>query len=178
VTDSELVAGIAAGDLEALEALVGDYHQPVLRYLWQAGGSKEDAEDLACQTLLKVRSDIAGFRGQGTLRSWIYRVAYRELLQHRRPQALVRWIPFVGHETSTHDSDDALVLTEALLTIPIAQRTAFLLTEVEGLSTQEASAALGIPEGTVKSRCHHARMRLRKLLAPTFGERNAETTID
>ena len=68
----------------------------------------------------------------------------------------------------------AIVLTTALSRIPRDQRAAFLLTEVEGLALEEAAVALGIPIGTVKSRRHHARLKLRKLLGPTYGETHAE----
>jgi RNA polymerase sigma-70 factor (ECF subfamily) len=172
VTDQQLAAGLVAGDGAALRELVDLYHRPVLRYLWQAGGSKEDAEDLACQALLRVRAEISGYRGTGSLKGWVFRVAYRELLRHRRRQVVMRAIHRPPPRSEVRD--DFIVLTQALDRLPIDQRSAFLLTEVEGLSTSEAAIALGVPPGTVKSRCHHARQKLRKLLGPTYGEAHAE----
>ena len=61
---------------------------------------------------------------------------------------------------------------------PLDQRAAFLLTEVEGLTIDEAASALAIPPGTVKSRSHHARLKLRKLLGPTYGEPHVEPATD
>lgn len=179
VTDKELASGIARRDTNALETLIETYHRPVLRYLWQAGGSKEDAEDLAVQTLLRVRAEIRGYRGEGSLRSWIYQVAYRELLRHRRRQTFARL--FASRQpTARMESfnEDAVVVYDAIARIPAPQRDAFLLTEAEGLTTEEAAAALGIPAGTVKSRCHHARLKLRKLLGATYGETYANAAND
>ncbi len=67
-------------------------------------------------------------------------------------------------------NDDVIVIQQALARLSPNLRTAFLLTEVEGLTTEEASAAIGIPAGTVKSRCHHAKKRLREILGPTYPE--------
>jgi RNA polymerase sigma-70 factor (ECF subfamily) len=179
VTDRDLVSGIREGRVDALAKLIEDYHRPILRYLWQAGGSREDAEDLAAQALIRVRAEIAGFRGDGPLRAWIYRVAYRELLRHRRRQVLARLAPGkMRSHLPQASADDAVVLAEALGRIPTDQRDAFLLTEAEGLTTEEASRVLGIPPGTVKSRSHHARLRLRQLLMTTYGEPHAEPAVD
>lgn len=179
MTDHELASGIAAGRVDALEILIEGFHRPLLRYLWQVGGSLEDAEDLTAQALLRVRAEIGGFRGEGSLRAWIYRVAYRELLRHRRRQLLTRLAPKKQGTPNVQASiEDAVVLTDALARVPLDQRAAFLLTEAEGLTVEEAARVLGIPIGTVKSRSHHARLRLRKLLASTYGEPYAEPAPD
>ena len=178
VTDQELASGIAEGKVEALELLVEQYHRPILRYLWQVGGSREDAEDLATQALLKVKSSIGGFRGKGSLRGWIFQVAYRELLMLRRRQTIARLLRPRATEQVQPPSDDAIVIAEALGKLPVGQRAAFLLTEVEGLSVEEAAAALEVANGTIKSRCHSARQRLKQILGPTYGESHAEPVIE
>lgn len=179
MNDEALVEGIRAARPEAIRELVDQFHAPILRYLWQATGVKEDAEDLTSQTLLRARFEISRFRGEGSLRGWVFRIAYRELLRYRRSQAVRRF--FIDkHPTPSPigPNDDAIVLLEALRRIPPLQRDAFLLTEVEGMSTEEAAATLGVPAGTVKSRCHHARQRLRDLLSATYGEPHAKPAVD
>lgn len=178
VTDQQLASDIRDGKVEALEQLVEQYHRPVLRYLWHAGRSQEDAEDLAIQTLLKAKASIGGFRGDGTLRAWIFQIAYRELLSLRRRQTLARLLQPKVSERVDPPGEDGIVLAQTLDRLPLGLRAAFLLTEVEGLSVAEAATALGVPEGTIKSRCHSARTRLRALLGPTYGESNAEPILD
>lgn len=174
MTDQELAAAIADGKREALEELIERFHRPVLRYLWHVGGSKEDAEDLATQTLLKVRAQAHRFRNEGTMQSWVFQIAYREFLHWRRRLAVVHLLTPRREELIDPPNDDAIVISQALRRVPLPQRTAFLLTEIEGLSVEEAGLALGIPTGTVKSRCHAARKRLQLLLGSTYGDKHVE----
>jgi RNA polymerase sigma-70 factor (ECF subfamily) len=169
--DLELARGVARGDVDCLHRFLHCYRPRVFRYLWQASGSYEDAEDLASQTLLVAAREIARYRNQGQLQAWVFRIAQRELLRFRRRQSLAHlWSSRKQEESLTHPPDDYLVVCEALTKLPIEQRTAFLLTEVEGLTFEEASEVLKTPIGTVKSRSHAARQRLRTLLAPTYQE--------
>jgi RNA polymerase sigma-70 factor, ECF subfamily len=171
VEDRELAEKVALGDGEAIGTFVDRFYGPVFRFLWHASGSREDAEDLTSQALLRARMDIRNFRGDGPLAAWIYRVARREFLRFRRRQVLT--FGFAGHrapQAADEPSEDVVVIQQALALLPSNHRTAFLLTEVEGLSTEEASLALGVPPGTVKSRCYHARKRLREILGPAYPE--------
>jgi len=171
VEDRELVEKVGLGDPRAIATLVDRFYPSLFRFLWHASGSREDAEDLASQTLLRARADIRKFRAEGPLSAWMYSVARREYLQFRRRQVLAS--VFASRRRSLFadpTSDDVVVIQQALAQLHPNHRTAFLLTEVEGLSTEEVSTALGIPIGTVKSRCHHAKKRLRELLGPTYPE--------
>ena len=173
MTDVELAKRLAAGEQGALAEFVDRFHAPVFRYLWQAGGSREDAEDLATQTLLRARHDAHRFRGEGQLRAWVFRIAYRELLQYRRRQAVFTlWQRRAKLSEQPPPNEDAVVVTAALGQLSVAHRAAFLLTEVEGLSADEAGQALGVPAGTVRSRAHYAKRRLREILAPAYPELN------
>ena len=178
MSDKELAAGIEAGDLDALQHLIDTYHVPLYRYLRNLDASKEDGEDLAVQSLLRARSSIRKYRGSGRLRGWIYRVAYREFLILRRRQILFKKHAGSTDGASDPPGDDMLVIEQALSRLPIAQRSAFMLIEIEELSVAEASAALGVPAGTVKSRCHHAKKKLQEILGSTYGEIHAETVTE
>jgi RNA polymerase sigma-70 factor, ECF subfamily len=171
VTDEELAKGVALGEEPALRELIERFHRPVLRYLWQISGHREDAEDLAAQTLLRVRKEIKSYRGEGALRGWVFRAAYRELLRHRRWQTVRRlWLARQSQEQPRSSDDDSIVLTQALQMLSEDHRAAFLLTSVEGLTIEEAAQVLGVPAGTIKSRRHHARLKLRQILCHTYGE--------
>jgi RNA polymerase sigma-70 factor (ECF subfamily) len=171
VEDLELARRVAAGEPQALAQLLDRFYGPVFRFLWHCSGSKEDAEDLASQALLRARTDIRSYRGNGPLAAWMYKVARSELLRYRRRQALA--LVFASksrEEVVAPHNEDFVVVQSALAMVPIHQRTAFLLIEVEGLTIEEAAKSLSVPPGTVKSRCFHAKKRLRVILGPAYPE--------
>ena len=168
--DRELAARVAQNDESALAILVERFYPPLFRFLWHASGSRDDAEDLTCQALLRAIADIQGFRGEGPLRAWIFRIGHRELLRFRR-RRVVSDLLSPGKPTSgAPPNEDLILLNAALQRLSLSHREAFLLVEVEGFTVTEAALALHAPAGTVKSRCHHARLRLRELLAPAYPE--------
>jgi len=168
VEDLELAHRVAVRDDQAVAALIDRFYEPLYRFLWQASGSREDAEDLTAQTLSAAVRDSDRFLGNGSYQAWLFRVAYRQLLQWRRR----RIFSFGSSTEPTTDADpsDAVVIVDALRQLAPEQRDAFLLTAVEGFSNEEAGAMLGVPAGTVKSRGFYARQRLRELLEGTFTE--------
>jgi len=178
VEDEQLAIGILEGDHEALQVLLSRFYPPIERYLFHACGCKDEAEDLTCQTLLRVRKDIRQLKDHSLLKPWIYKVAHRELLMWRRKRLLHLKLPHTPSPSPSHSIDE-IIVHQALSRIPSNHREAFLLIEVEGLSIAEVAAALGIPQGTVKSRCHHARRQLRQLLATSYPveTKNAEPAI-
>ena len=169
--DKHLAIGVAQRDSAAIHTFLVRFRPAVFRYLWQASGSREDAEDLAGQALLIAARDIKHYRHEGPLQAWVFRVAQRELLRYRRRQHLAKL--FRQRKPSPQpksEPEDYVVVSDALAKISPCQRAAFLLTEIEGLSIEEAAAVLHVPAGTVKSRCFYARQRLRSLLATTYQE--------
>ena len=99
-------------------------------------------------------------------------------LQHKRRQVVAKLFATKAREQYAELNDDAIVIQQALARVPMAQRNAFLLTEVEGLTVEEAGAALRVPPGTIKSRCYAARKRLQSLLGSTYGEQYAEPVAE
>lgn len=171
VEDSELATAVASGDPQALAQFVERFYAPIFRFLWHACGSREDAEDLASQAFLRARSDIRGYRSEGPLAAWMYGVARREWLRHRRRQTLASLFASTHRFEPTGPPAEGLVVVQAALAkLSLGQREAFLLTEVEGLTIDEAARSLDVPAGTVKSRCHHAKRRLRELLEVAYPE--------
>ena len=144
----------------------------------------QDAGDVAQETLLLAHRNRDRFRGDASYRTWLYRIATNEaLMQLRRnhtafaalealdaqiqpadlPQNLHAW-PLdparVALNQELHDQ-----LEHALARLPASLRVVFVLREIEGLSTDETAAALGLGESAVKVRLYRARLRLRELLA-------------
>lgn len=163
-----LVKRILAGDARAADQLIREHYPRVLRFLRHLTGSTSDAEDLAQQTFVRAGSALPRFRYECSLSTWLHRIAYHEfahLLRDRRetPMPLPeRAVDVTGR------SEDAVVLAAAIGDLPEELRTAFVLREVQRLSVREVAAILEVPEGTVKSRNHSARERLRETLAGTW----------
>ena len=159
------------GDAREAERIVREHYPAVLRLLVHMTGHSDDARDLAQKTFVRAHEALPRFRFDCPLRNWLLRIAVRECLHWRRDARPT--LPL--DESLAHRPPDHLALYEALAALPVSLREPFLVRNVEGLSTREAAELLAIPEGTVKSRCHAARARLRAALSesppPARGER-------
>jgi RNA polymerase sigma-70 factor, ECF subfamily len=166
--------GPAAARQAAFHELVDRYHRRVFGICLHTLGSPSDAEDATQETFLKLARHAASFRGEAKLSTWLYRVARNvctDQVRHdaRRPSTPVADPGVLDEAPSEADraagTDEALVVRAALGSLDPSSRQALLLVAVEGLSYQEAGAALDLPVGTVKSRVSRARSRLAALLA-------------
>lgn len=148
-----------------MDALVVRHHADVYRFLRHLTRHPQEAEDLAQSTLLRALDRIELYAGKGSLRSWLLGVAYREFTGWRRRRL---WLPLLTDLPAPQNPYDDLAEAEALLAalarLPDALRATFLLHHVEEVPLAEIAATLAIPEGTVKSRLHAARVRLRQTL--------------
>ncbi len=140
---------------------------------------RDEALDLSQEVFLRVFRTIHRFRGQSSLRTWIYRIAVNQARnrhrfwrrRHRADQvSLDQHIADHGDFLSTAASTPERVLSQkelagqlqrALNHLPFDQRTAIILREVDGLSYEEIAYSLGVAMGTVKSRLTRARQALR-----------------
>jgi RNA polymerase sigma-70 factor (ECF subfamily) len=163
-----MVRRILSGDKAAGERLVTEHYARIYRFLRQLTGQVEDAEHLTQQTFVNAWRALAEFRGQSSLATWLHRIAYRAYTHHLRAcrEHAPLEVADVADDTERRMVDAAL-LQNALGQLSAEHRETFLLYHVQGLSVPETAAALGVPEGTVKSRLHAARVRLRELLSET-----------
>jgi RNA polymerase sigma-70 factor (ECF subfamily) len=145
-------------------------------------GDRDEALDLSQEVFLRVFRTIHRFRGQSTLRTWIYRIAVNQARnkhrfwrrRHRADQVsldqhIAAHGEFLSGRNSTPDrvfaqKELATQLQQALDSLPFDQRTAIVLREVDGLSYEEIAFSLGLAVGTVKSRLTRARQALRHAL--------------
>lgn len=164
--DKWLVRKTLAGDRGAAEQLVSRHYASVHRFLRHLTRRGEDASDLTQQTFLKLKENLQGYREKGQFRSWLFSIAYREFLHWQRDNKdrFAVTIP-ESFALETPLREDTLTLLDAIAALPEELSTTFWLREVERMSVKEVAGALGIPEGTVKSRCHLAKGRLREKLA-------------
>jgi RNA polymerase sigma-70 factor (ECF subfamily) len=173
-TDAELLASVADGDRVALRELY-DRHAPwLLARLRRRCADPTIVHDTVQDTFMAVWKGAAGYRGQGDVAAWIWGIGVRRLIgQFRKaPRPTVAW--------SERDQDEALLvsaeeqvlgavehgdLAHALNDLSPELRMVVQATVLDGLTTREAAALLGIPRGTVKTRMMRARIELRESLA-------------
>lgn len=157
-------------------------YQLAFRYL----RNREDAEEVAQDVLLKVYQKIDAFRGDAALSSWIYRITFNTAMSRLRQ--FRQNLPNAMEKTSEEENgqqplkreavdsapladEDMLraemrrALVRALKEMPVLYRAPVILRDVQGLSTEEASAVLHVKEQTLKSRLHRGRLMLRDQLA-------------
>ncbi|MFD6753203.1 MULTISPECIES: RNA polymerase sigma factor [Micromonospora] len=162
----------ADGDRDALEALLAQVRPEVLRLCGRFLPNREDAEEACQDTLLALATGIGSFDGRSSFRTWLYRVAANR--SRSTYQALRRrWMVETARALPPERADPArtsviagtrLDLLEGLDAIGADLAEPVALRDVMGLSYREVAQLLGLPEGTVKSRIHEGRRRLRARL--------------
>lgn len=188
--ETELIGRMQAGDATAVSELSSTYgpriHQLAFRYLknW------EDAEEVAQDVLMKVHRKIALFRGDAALSSWIYRITFNTAMSRLRTSRFSRPHEVQAVDITTENGDVApqepadwssladdhvlraqmrTSLIEALTHLPEVYRTPVILRDIQGLSTEEASAVLKVKPQTLKSRLHRGRLILRERMGEFAG---------
>ncbi|BBX24638.1 ECF RNA polymerase sigma factor SigM [Mycolicibacter terrae] len=166
-SDAELLAAHVAGDRFAFGELY-DRHQRRLRRLARlTTGCPEDAEDALQEAMLSAHRGAGSFRHNAAVGSWLHRIvvnACLDRLRHSRiqPTEPLGEDPAVGDRTA--EVETALEVHAALRRLPVEQRAAVVAVDMHGYSVADAAGALGVPQGTVKSRCARGRARLAVLL--------------
>ena len=170
--DVESLARIASsGDLAALNVLLGTVRPEVLRLCTRMLSNREDAEEACQDTLLAVARGLPGFAGRSTFRTWLYRLAAnRARSAYRRsgsrgPTEGVDVLPdIVDTRRTSVVATTRLDLLEAMGHLKAELAEAVALRDLLDLSYGEIAVLQQVPEGTVKSRIHQARLQLRKRL--------------
>src|SRR5262245_47026180 len=188
-TTRNLVERLKAHDPSAVSDLSDSYGSKIYQLAFRYLRNREDAEEVAQDVLLKVSQKIEAFRGDAALSSWIYRIAFNAAMSRLRefkqqlPAAaeklesdgavrplkreVVDWSPLADEEVFRAEMRRTLV--SALREMPPLYRVPVILRDVEGLTTEEASAVLRVKEQTLKSRLHRGRLMLREHLTDFAG---------
>jgi len=188
--ESELVNELQAGSETAFDWLVTHYHGPVYNLILSMLGDTSDAADGTQEVFLKAFRGIRCFRQGSSLKTWLYRIAIREALNHKRwfkrhlqKNVSIDAEPEEGHsaieiedlgatpfdQLAAHEIQEAV--QQALQEIPQVFRGAVILRDLEGLSYEEIAEVLECSVGTVKSRILRGRRALKDLLEPLLGKR-------
>lgn len=153
-----------------LAALYEAHAAPVWRYVVRLTGDRAGAEDIVQETLLRAwRNPRILEQDPATMRSWLITVARNLVIDEarsarRRHEQVVAELPERGDASSGDDTDalfESLLVEEALAAVSAEHREVIVHAYFGGLSVAQTAAALGIPEGTVKSRMHYGLRALR-----------------
>lgn len=169
-----LVERLKRGEVAAVGEAYDLHGSAVLAFARRLVGDADAAQDLVQETFLTLPKSVRRFEERGSLRSFLIAIAINHARHHvraasRRRAAMERFArePRAGTESPEQDllrSDLASALTRALDKLPLDQRVAFVLAEVEERSAKEIAEIVDAPEATVRTRVFHAKRRLREAL--------------
>lgn len=175
-SDAELLGAHVAGDSLAFEEIVRRHRDRLWAVALRTTGDPEEAADSLQDALISAYRRADQFRGDSAVTTWLHRIVVNASLDRLRRRAVraADALPDDKDDLPGHVVVDPvdhmdrrevqLLVTAALAELPVEQREAILLVDVEGWSVEDAARELGIPEGTVKSRCFRGRARLAKSL--------------
>jgi len=192
-TDEELLERLRAGDENAIRDVAEAYGSKIYQLAFRYLRNKEDAEEVTQDVLYKVHRKIDAFRGDAALSSWIYRITFNAAMSRLRTAKYQR-SQNEDAQLTVADSDDPTRparneiadwsdladervfrsqlrkrVFSAILALPAIYRAPVMLRDIQGLSTEEASAVLHVKDQTLKSRLHRGRLILRRQLADFAG---------
>ena len=193
--DDALLERLKAGEEDALVDLINTFGSKVYQLAFRYLRNKEDAEEIAQDVLFKVYRKVGAFRGDSALSSWIYRITFNAAMsrlrtaQYQRAQSAAnndvqlstdgdRLSSTLKNEPADWSSmaDERILRSElrhrvfrAILALPAIYRAPVMLRDIQGMSTEEASAMLRVKDQTLKSRLHRGRLILRRQLADFAG---------
>lgn len=171
-TDLDLVARWKGGDQRAATLLVERHATAVARFVASLG-ARQDAEDVVQETFVRAFGSIDGFRGDSSLRTWLFTIARRLVLDHRRADRRR------GEQVEVQDADvrtefdplDAVVadeterrMREAVARLTPTQREVFVLRVGEGMSYKEIADTVGTTEGAARVHYHNAMRAIKELV--------------
>jgi RNA polymerase sigma-70 factor (ECF subfamily) len=191
--ETALLTRLQAGDERALGDLAEAYSSKIYQLAFRYLRNNEDAEEVTQDVLYKVHRKVGTFRGDAALSSWIYRITFNAAMsrlrtaRHQRGRDEDRRTAAADGEAVTPSlhadiadwtnmADEGLLRSQlrqrvfrAILALPAIYRAPVMLRDIQGMSTEEASAMLRVKDQTLKSRLHRGRLILRKQLADFAG---------
>jgi RNA polymerase sigma-70 factor, ECF subfamily len=189
--ERQLIGRMQAGDSSAVAELASTYGPRIQQLAFRYVKNWEDAEEVTQDVLMKVYRKIDAFRGDAALSSWIYRITFNTAMSRLRSSRVSRQVEVQNADPANNENverslpepadwsalaDDQVHrlqmrkrLIEALTHLPTVYRIPVILRDIQGLSTEEASAVLRVKPQTLKSRLHRGRLILREHLADFAG---------
>ncbi|MCB1513983.1 MAG: sigma-70 family RNA polymerase sigma factor [Hyphomicrobiaceae bacterium] len=173
VDEDALAHRAAAGDRVAFATLLAGVYDRIYRMAWRWCGTREAAEDVAQDVVIKLATSIRSYSGEASFATWLWRVTYNTAIDHVRrgkrislvgSDAVMALVDSASLDTPEQDEMHREELWNAVRTLPPQQRDAVLLVYGEDMSHAEAATAMNVSEKTVSWHLHEARKALRKKL--------------
>ena len=180
--DRELLRRLQSGDETALGELADAYSAKIYQLAFRYLRNKEDAEEVTQDVLYKVYRKVGAFRGESALSSWIYRITFNTAMSRVRTAGFQRVRAEESHSAAEGEeatgryevadwsdlADEQVFRAQmrervmaAIMALPAIYRAPVVLRDLQGMSTEEASAVLKVKDQTLKSRLHRGRLLLR-----------------
>ncbi len=206
LTDEALVAKYRqAKDMNAFKSLVRRYQNRVFNAAYRILGNTEEAEEVVQDTFLKIHQSLDSFRSESTFAAWLFRISHNicvDILRNRAKKRQIKIVPFVsrsGYEDGNGElpesgiqdmpadvtlepaqrldlKEESEVLEHSLRRLPEAQRAVLVLHDLEGFAYHEIAEIIGASIGTVRSRLHYGRIKLKELLDAYYSPSNQPIT--
>ena len=177
-----LLERVSGGDREAFAELYRALERPLYRFVYQKLNDSQRSADIVHDVFLQVWREAGAFRGMAKVRTWVFSIAYRKVIDvYRRDKRLIfgddlpdRIDESPNAEACVLASEQSEVLRQCLQMLSPAHRAVIELVFGEDMSYAEVAEILAIPEGTVKSRVFHAKQLILHNISVRFGDRRYE----
>ena len=169
-SDVELLAAHVAGDHTAFDEIFRRHRDPMWAVALRTTGDRELAADCVQEAFISAFRRAGSFRGDSAVSTWLHRIvvnACLDQLRRRRAVVALEEKEPVDPRDDVHRTDVRLDVEAALARLPEHHRAALVLVDMHAVPVAEAAQILGIPVGTVKSRCARGRAALAEILGMT-----------
>jgi RNA polymerase sigma factor (sigma-70 family) len=189
MTPEKLIEGLISKDKAAIEFLVINHQHSVIKTAYYFLNNMEDAEDLSQEVMLEILNSIGKYRNNGSLKSWIYRITVNrslDFLRRQKRRNIFQRIESVFQisengrekyfeevavtEIQVEMDEQSVMIENAINTLPVNQKTAFILSKYEELSYKEITEIMGISHSSVESLIFRAKKNLQEKLVNYFSE--------
>jgi RNA polymerase sigma-70 factor, ECF subfamily len=187
LSDEAVIARVRAGEPWCFEILMRRHNRRVFRATRAILKRDDEAEDVMQEAYVRAYEHLAEFRGEASFSTWLTRIAIHEALARRRKEqrfdpldtapreSMVMSVePPRNPEQQVNDQQLRAVLERAIDALPDEFRMVFVLRAVEQMTGAETAACLDIPEETVKTRLHRARLRLQEAIVRSLDDRSTQ----
>lgn len=180
--DDVLITKTLNGDINCFNLLIKRYQRSVYNIAYRTLGNAEDAQDVTQEAFIKAFKSLNTFRKGAVFAAWIYRITSNLCIDHFRsrkptvsldsavnPERSSMQDHASNPETQVLRESNAEFIRDAIMDLPENYRDVIILRHFQGMSVEEISKLLDMPQGTVKTHLYRGRERLRQLLAPLIG---------